>query len=270
MREARLFGRDHTRYGFTAAVAEGRLAAALSAGGAPKTYDHTDPNEDAVGFAWGPDGALLVVADGHNGATASECIVSHLLDGPARSWVHGASLPDWRGSALDVLWEAHMAVRRASEESARPGSRTTVALALVRAAEARVRVAALGDSHAFAVEGEVPDLARPGESIRPRYWPGSESLTREQLDEKAVIAERDTRGLRALVLATDGLSEQHVGVSDPAAVVAEAAELAGEEAPELRPLVLARSLVGRAQDAHRENPSGDNVGIAVIWLDEPG
>jgi serine/threonine protein phosphatase PrpC len=267
MREARLFGRDHTRYGFIASVAEGPVAIALSAGGARKTYDHTDPNEDAVGFAWGPDGALLVVADAHNGSTASEAIIGHLLDGPGQAWVHGAPLPDWRATALGVLWDAHIAVRRAVEYDAGPNSRTTLVLALVRPEEGRVRIAAVGDSHAFAVSHDTRDLAEPGAPTRPRYWLGSEPLTEDDLAEKAVVQECDTAGLRALVLATDGLSEKHVGVSDPAAAVTEAAALAAAEAPHLRALGLARNVARRAQDAHLENPSGDNVGVAAIWLD---
>jgi len=44
MRSALLRGRDYTRLGITAAVAEGRAAIAISRGGAPKSYRYRDPN----------------------------------------------------------------------------------------------------------------------------------------------------------------------------------------------------------------------------------
>ena len=43
---------------------------------------------------------------------------------------------------------------------------------------------------------------------------------------------------------------------------------AGAAARELRALETARGLLERAQAAHRDNPSGDNIGIAVLWLED--
>ena len=48
MRTATLIGRDHHVIGALAAVAEGPAAITLSRGGARKTYEHTEPNEDAI------------------------------------------------------------------------------------------------------------------------------------------------------------------------------------------------------------------------------
>ena len=91
MRSALLRGRDHTRLGITAAVAEGRAAIALSRGGAPKSYRHRDPNEDAALFAEGEGGILLAVADGHGGCDAAETAVERLLARFAPAWTDAAA-----------------------------------------------------------------------------------------------------------------------------------------------------------------------------------
>jgi hypothetical protein len=70
-----------------------------------------------------------------------------------------------------------------------------------------------------------------------------------------------------VVLATDGLSEQGVGVTDPAAVVCDAVTAGAPAAADLRALETARGVAERSNAAHRQNPSGDNVGVAVAWLD---
>ena len=72
-------------------------------------------------------------------------------------------------------------------------------------------------------------------------------------------------GTRAVVLVTDGLSEQGIGVAVPQAAVAECAEAAARGKPELQPLAVARGLVERALAEHRRNHSGDNVAVAVAW-----
>lgn len=273
MRDARLLGRDHPRVGAVASLAEGPAAVALSAGGSEKTYAHEDPNEDAAAFALGPHGMLALVADAHGGAAASAEAVRCVLEGPAREWL-GSADPAWGDAALDRLWDVHMAVRRTCQRSDRQGSRTTLSAALVHPAAGRVRVVSIGDSHVFAApagRGGTPrDLAAPGHPCRPRYFLGSESLTREELAEKAVVADVPLEGLRCLVLATDGLSERNVGVADPAAAVAEASAAAADAASPLRPLQTARGLVERSQEAHRANPSGDNIAVAVLWLSQGG
>src|SRR5262249_52635469 len=52
MRTGLLRGREHLLLGAVAALAERRVAIALSRGGASKNYSHRDPNEDACAFAW--------------------------------------------------------------------------------------------------------------------------------------------------------------------------------------------------------------------------
>jgi len=68
-----LRGRDFPDLGpLGSAALPGAGAVALSRGAQPKSYPHTDPNEDGVGIARSADGVLLAVVDGHNGAAASE------------------------------------------------------------------------------------------------------------------------------------------------------------------------------------------------------
>jgi hypothetical protein len=71
---------------------------------------------------------------------------------------------------------------------------------------------------------------------------------------------------RAIVLATDGLSEAGIGVSNPARAVADSVRAASEQIPDVRPLAAARGLAERALDAQRRNVAGDNVATACVWL----
>ena len=104
MRSALLRGRDHTRLGITAAVAEGRAAIALSRGGAPKSYRYRDPNEDAALFVEGEGGILLAVADGHGGCDAAETAVEKLLARFAPAWTAPRRTGAARG--LERVWRS--------------------------------------------------------------------------------------------------------------------------------------------------------------------
>ena len=270
MRSARLRGRDHAVLGAVDALAEGPAAIALSMGGAPKAYDHTDPNEDAAAFAAGAGGWLVAVADAHLGASASQVAIDFVLDERAAAWLADAGpVPGrWAEQARAALWETHLVVRRATHQPDRQGSRTTLALAVARPGEGRLFWACIGDSHLFRVTpNAVEDLASPGRPCPPRYFLGSESLTPEDLGERVVAGSGPSAGTRALVLATDGISERLVGLADPAAEVAEVSAQAASAALDLRPLETARGLALRANAAHRRNPSGDNVAVAVCWLE---
>jgi hypothetical protein len=71
---------------------------------------------------------------------------------------------------------------------------------------------------------------------------------------------------RALVLATDGISEAGIGLANPAAAIAACAADCERGHADLRPLGMARGLVERALEAQREQRSGDNIAAAVAWL----
>jgi hypothetical protein len=94
---------------------------------------------------------------------------------------------------------------------------------------------------------------------------GDPQLDRPALEREVRCAvERDVP--RAIVLATDGLSEPAIGVANPARAVAESVAAARRLGAELRPLGAARDLAERALDAQRANASGDNVATACMWL----
>ncbi len=273
MRSALLRGRDHGELGLIAAEAEGRAAVAISRGGAAKSYAHTDPNEDAALFAMGPGGTLLAVADAHDGFAASELALDHLLQHPAEQWTAAGAIEpaSWERHALAVLLDANAAIRREVEGSPTPHSCTTLSLALLRPAEALLLFATLGDSHLFAARRqEVVDLgSRASASARRRlgsFFLGFCEETSQSLRDKCRIGVERLDACRAVLLATDGLSERHVGVEDAASSVAACVALAAQAKPDLCALEAARSIVERALAAHVRHAAGDNVASAVAWL----
>ena len=127
------------------------------------------------------------------------------------------------------------------------------------------RYASIGDSHVFLVSPEdAVDLAGRGD--RRPYFLGHRDETPESLAKKCILGVAPLGDALAVVLATDGLSERNIGVGDPAAA-AHAATVGEAEAPrELRPARIARALCEIALQAHRTNPSGDNIAAAVPTL----
>lgn len=269
MRSALLRGREHATLAMTGAIAEGALAIAISRGGFAKQYAYVDPNEDAAAFAWGPLGFLVAVADGHSGFEAAEVALEHLLEHPAAHWIETAGPPRaadaWRRHALAALADAavHIGVER--RDGSR--SRTTLTLALAVPSARQCYYAALGDSHLFAVESGSAREVAPAE--KSSAFLGDPSVT-EKLGDYCRLGAFSLDGVRALVLATDGLSEEGIGVADPAAAVYAAARAAEAEPLDLRPLALARAICESSCASHRAQHSGDNVAAAVLWLGDAG
>jgi serine/threonine protein phosphatase PrpC len=266
VRAALLRGRDHVTAGAVGEAAEGSVAAAISRGGAPKPYPHTDPNEDAVLCASGERGLVVAVADGHWGCRAAELALARLLEAHVADWTEGRERAAERWyqeilAALRGMNEAILAGHRGKERS-----RTTLALALVRPEQDLVVTASVGDSHLFQVLDErVLDFG--GSRSRRGFFLGQESVAASMLERDARIALHPVAGTLALVAATDGLSEEDIGVADPAAAVRAATAGVGAELPARRAIAAARALVETALAAHRENGAGDNVSAAVAWLD---
>ena len=266
MRSGLLRGREHTKIGAVAALAEGRCAIALSRGGWAKGYAHRDPNEDATAFAFGADGMLLAVADGHGGHEAAELAVTALLTRFAEAWTHASPVgPAWLAQAREALQILHTELVGSGSRGGNPDARTTLALALARPGEDLLLFASVGDSHVFATGAAgAADLVHPGEA-RPAYL-GSPSLAPEELAARAVIGSALLSGTQALALATDGLSEHGIGVPAPDAAVLEVLARAGRASPDLRPLEAARGIVDCALSAHRRQRAGDNIATAVLVL----
>jgi len=266
-----LLGRRHTEIGALANAAEGRAAITLSRGGAAKTYGHTDLNEDAVYFAQGDGGWLLAVADGHHGASGAEAVIQHIATQLAPSWTGSAELgfdaPTWEECSLDVLHDCGRAVlRRAAELGIGPAP-TTLSLALVRPGESGLAWISMGDSHLFrAGHRSIEELGWASLERKDRYFLGYEAASREGMRERSDSGYRDLGDTRALILATDGLSETNIGVANPAGAVAEALAESEDAPEETRALDLATRLSQIAMQAQVDNRAGDNIGCSVLDL----
>lgn len=266
MSRAILRGREHHDLRAVDLVSEGPAAIAISRGGAPKAYAHTDPNEDAAAFALGEGGWLIAVADGHRGFEAAEVALEHLLEHPAPHWTarDGVAPGRWSRHALAALADANAAILDEGP-AGEARARTTLTLGLALPETEALLFACIGDSLLFRVDASgAEELAAPAEGTGFFLGHGPESP--DSLEKKCRLGVTTLRGARALVAVTDGLSERHVGVDDPPGVVAEAARRAAMAPPALRPGTLARTLCECALRAHRRNPSGDNVAAAVLWL----
>jgi hypothetical protein len=264
VRSALLRGREHTALGVTGAIAEGPLAIAISRGGFAKQYGYVDANEDGAAFAWGERALFAAVADGHSGFEAAEVALEHLLEHPAAHWTESAGPPSaesWRRHALAALTDA--ALHIGVERRAGSRSRTTLTLALAVPSARQCYYAAVGDSHLFAVAGDRARELAPAE--KSSAFLGDPTVT-EKLADHCRLGVFSLAGVRALVLATDGLSEEGIGVADPSAAVYAAARAADAERAELRPLALARAVCEEACASHRTHHSGDNIAAAVLWV----
>ncbi|MEN8184211.1 MAG: protein phosphatase 2C domain-containing protein [Myxococcota bacterium] len=272
MRQSLLRGREQLEIGAMAVEGEGSVAIGLSRGGAPKRYPHRDPNEDAALFAAGPGGVLLAVADAHDGEVAATAALEQLLDRAAPRWTAALPLsPDsWRDEVLAELVLSNGGVLEARRAGDTPDSCTTLTLAVVRPEQRLLLHASLGDSHLFQVgaTGVVDHGARSSREARHAlgsYFLGWGAETRDSLVTKCRIGADLLGDARAVVLATDGISERNIGLADPGAAVARCVREAAEEDPSLRPLRLTRRVVESALEAQARNRAGDNVGVAVFW-----
>jgi serine/threonine protein phosphatase PrpC len=265
VRNAQLRGPDHPTLGGIAVVAEGPVAIALSRGGAPKRYAHREPNEDAAGFAWSDWGVVLAVADGHEGSAAACLAVERVIAQHAPRWLERAPI------ALDTRFslEAAALVRAVQAQIlADPraaGSRTTLAVALARPREGWLGLISVGDSLLF-THGAAGVHTLGTSSDAPTVFLGSQRLELADLVAATFVDVVALHGQGAVVLASDGLSEQGIGVADPEAAISPAAAQAARAADALRPLTLARGVVSRALDAQRAQRSGDNIASAALWL----
>lgn len=272
MQTALLRGRDHQRVGGLELVALGTAAIALSRGGAQKTYSYTDPNEDCVAFALGDGGQLVVAADGHHGALGSEAAVQTILDEFAADWTAARSPvareEAWHALGIEALIRANRAILEIAGRNQLPPAPTTFVLALVRPADDLLLSLSVGDSHVFAIDrGQAIELG--GRNPDWKYTPflGYEEARREMMEEYSVIGIRNLNELRAVVLATDGLSEPGIGVTDPAgAVLGAVAQIEMDQPDDRRAVETCRGIVEIALRSHQHQKAGDNMGCSVLWI----
>ncbi len=268
MRTAVLLGREHETLGGVSAISEGRSAIALSRGGASKRYPHKHPNEDAALFAESPWGTALAVADGHAGCEGSEAVLERFASTQVGEWTALPAKLDadrWADAIHAALLDWNDAILERVARGEAEGARTTLALAVIRPADDLLAYASMGDSHVFQVRGDgVIDLAPRGGT--PHFL-GNLAEDHESLKGRYAAGVTTLAGTRAVVLATDGLSERGIGVADPAQACAEVVTLAARAKPDLRALETARSLAEYALESHRAHRAGDNVATAVVWID---
>jgi hypothetical protein len=265
MRTGFLRGREHLVLGAVATLAERRVAIALSRGGAAKTYGHRDPNEDACAFAWSEHAWLVAVADGHWGSGGAELALDRLFERHAARWTSPSAIAladRWFLEVPDVVHDLNHALLAAGE--AQPIGRTTLAVGLARPRDGWWAALLIGDSHLFAVDGATAQEWSPAAPDDVAFV-GDARLDRAAI-ERSVRCTVQQGAPRAIVLATDGLSEAGIGVGDPGRAVADSVRAAGEQSPDVRPLATARGVVERALEAQRRNLAGDNVASACIWL----
>ncbi|HEX9814416.1 MAG TPA: protein phosphatase 2C domain-containing protein [Myxococcota bacterium] len=262
-----LRGSESQIIGGVSVVAQGSAAISLSQGGFKKRYSHTDPNEDAAAFALGEVGVLLAVADGHNGCDAAESAVDELmLRAAALLTRDGNTVREWWNKiALETIGAIQTALVSRVSQGVRGHSRTTLALALTLPGEDLLAFASVGDSHIFRVcPNEVVDLGSHSEGLRCFLGNPADDLA--ALARNSVVGVEPIANTRAVILATDGISEPGIGVDVPEFSVSECAIGADRFAPELRPLELARKVSEAALAAHRRQRAGDNIATAVNYL----
>jgi serine/threonine protein phosphatase PrpC len=262
-----LRGSESQIIGGVSVISEGIAAISLSQGGFKKRYSHTDPNEDAAAFALGEAGVLLAVADGHNGCDAAESAIDELmLRAGALLTRNGNTTDEWWGeNALETIGAIQTALVSRVEQGVRGHSRTTLALALVLPGEDLLAFASVGDSHIFRVcPNEVVDLGTHSEGLR--CFLGNPANDLGAFAKNSVVGIESLANTRAVILATDGISESGIGVDVPEFTISECAAGADRFAPELRPLELARNVAEAALAAHRGHRAGDNIATAVTCL----
>lgn len=241
-----LWGPDHVELGEVAVrdAAEG-VALALTRGLQPKSYGYLDPNEDVAAVSVGDRAALLVVADGHNGAEASTVAVRTVLDRLGDD-PPPADLDD--PDLVRLFHAAGQAVRSATAGlgRVRRESRTTLTLALL--AGRRLQWASLGDSALFLVgAGGGRELTSP----EPRFV--GPSLTTGAIDRLLGRGTVEVGHGDWVVLVTDGFTNFVRG-----AVPADAA------AAVLRDLHDAGEAVRGLVDLAGGGGAGDNVAVVAV------
>ena len=171
-------------------------------------------------------------ADGHHGHLGSEAAVEAILQDFAAPWTAteapARSEAEWRDQAFAALLRANRAVLEAAARHGLPPAPTTFVMALARPGEDLLLHLSVGDSHLFAVD-QAAAIELGGRDPEWKFTPflGYEEASRDLLERYARVGQRGLEELRAIVLATDGLSEQLlVGVGAQADVARARQQLA--------------------------------------------
>jgi serine/threonine protein phosphatase PrpC len=239
-----LMGADHTALGESEDEAAGPdAAAAISRGARSKSYEYTDPNEDAVACVAWERSTLLIVVDGHNGYTATPLAMGSLLDSFA-----GRNEPPAREDFVEAFTDASRAIIAVTRTKGaeHPDSRVAATVALVH--DQTLHWAAMGDAPLIVVsDGTARQVA--GSKHVFLGW-SKERENHEQLESGSAGLEPG-----AWVIATSDGYIDFAGKSREEACNV-TATLASRRSP---PKELAMNLL----QAAFEGGAGDNVSVAV-------
>jgi serine/threonine protein phosphatase PrpC len=167
--------------------------------------------------------------------------------------------------ARALVGEIHTAVLASVAAGGNDAARSTLAFSVIRPEEGQIYWASIGDSHVFrAALDEVIELT--GDDEQATFYLGSPHHLEDAMRARVRSGQESLAATRAMILSTDGLSEQGIGVDLPEAAVLEAVDRAVRLEADLSPLETARHLVEIALEAHRRHKAGDNMATAVHWL----
>ncbi len=207
------------------------------------------------------------MADGHWGESGARIAIQQVAEF-ARTWVEDRSVREpslWQDALIDAVQAAHRALVAAAE--GKRGPRTTLSLALARRPEGAFFSACVGDSHLFWIDRErCLDLGWPRD--QPARFLGQRDVDAAWVRQATRIETGTLRDTRALLAATDGLSEPGIGVDDPPLAVLEALEESSPYPQAERAAVAAHRLATTTCETHARNGAGDNIAIAVAWCQD--
>jgi serine/threonine protein phosphatase PrpC len=190
---AALYGAEHERLDVIVdAPVDIRTGIALSRGRFPKGYGHVDANEDAVLAAVGAGGALLVVADGHNGVEASHQAVRAIAE-----LAEELLIADDDPVALvdECVAAARSAIASGLDRAPEDRRRSRTALTVALLTDGRLHTATAGDTVAVLLRGRrAKVVSAPGPFFGPRS--GLPEVTRTKLRDGDIV-----------VAATDGVTD---------------------------------------------------------------
>jgi hypothetical protein len=274
-----LYGRNCTHLQEIDLISESGASIGLSRGGAAKTYDYVDPNEDCAFFALGDGGILLAVADGHRGFDGSDTAILNLEEYHAARWTQASPIPaeSWPALALNCFVNVNSAIFCQPARATKGLFRTTLALALIRPAEGLLHFASVGDSHVYRVAASgTADLVWEKSASGAIYYLGGAKETHASMAAHCIIGSEPLADSLGVVAATDGISERGIGLRQVEATLSSIvskvrnesrnenqsfAKLSGPEGdPALR---ATREILEATLEAQRKNKAGDNIALAL-------
>lgn len=261
-----LYGRRFQTQGASGSITCNLAAAAICQGGAPKRYDHTDPNEDSVLIAEGPSAVLMAVADAHGGKKASEVAIDWLATHCALRWTRGGMEKEsWRLNATYAFLNINDAIIQENDRTGQ-SSCTTMVMCLLYHDRNIGFFATAGDSLAYLVGSTWVELAF-NSSLPEEFFLGNLKHTLDSISAKCLVSDFLLDSTSAVVLATDGISREGIGFENPAAAILNISKSSHLGLSQTcAPLSFANRILWAARRAQKQNDSGDNIAVTVSLM----